>query len=279
MEAEARKTFRPFSVWAEAAGLWLRNMLPLIALSSVSLLLARMVYLSRPLWSIEAATPINIALSVFFVLEFVAAFVAHAFISLLIINHLKKEPVAGRVVFPSAFEAAAGSLLRYVQTVVVLLALIFVAVNLAAFLLGLGEAAFRAPGGDRGAKLAILIGAGTFFVVALIAVFWYGFFFSLAPLVAAYEKKSPWQAIRESRNRVKGNALRYLATLFMFVVWYVGLGVIVVKILLQTGASRFVINMIDPVLLMIFGPLWLALWYVSYEKLTEIKDKAPRLND
>jgi hypothetical protein len=59
----------------------------------------------------------------------------------------------------------------------------------------------------------------------------------------------------------------------------VGLGVIVVKILLQTGASRFVINMIDPVLLMIFGPLWLALWYVSYEKLTEIKDKAPRLND
>ncbi len=270
MDVETKSVFHPLAVWGQALNLWTRNLVPLVALSSLGLLLARMLKASRPLFSLEPVSSANVALSVFFVIELLAALVANALLSLLIIHYVK-GCAAGRVIFAELFDAAKKDLFYYIRVVLLLMIFLFAAINLAAFSLGLGETIFRGPGGDFGLKLGILVASGTFFVVTAISIFWYGFFFSLYPLVAAFERTGALEAIKQSRRRVRGNAWRYLATLVLFFLGYLGLGILVYKVLSGLPVGRFAINAIDPLMLMVFSPLWLTLWYLSYEKLTEIK--------
>jgi hypothetical protein len=117
-----------------------------------------------------------------------------------------------------------------------------------------------------------LIGTSTVFVATLIAVAWYGFYYCLAPLIAAYEKKRVVVAFRESRQRVRGRALRTLAALLIFVVGYFGIGLLVFFALKPFIPQRSLERALDPVLITLFGPLWITLWYQAYTRLTEIKD-------
>ncbi len=263
MGVETGKTFHPLAVWRKALALWIRYLVPLVALASLSVLLARMVHLSKPLWSVTPPTFLNVAFSAFFVLEVICALIAHAFISLLVMNHIRGY-AAGRMRFPEVFEAAKRSLHPYVRTLFALIFFLYMALTLGAVVYGVGVDAFRSPSGDQGIKTAILIGTSTFFVVVVLALLWYGFYFSLAPLVAAYEHKGPLTSIRESRRRVRGNALRYLVSAALFFVPYVGLNLSLYKV----KASPFILNLIDPTMVAVFGPLGLALWYLSYEALS-----------
>jgi hypothetical protein len=271
VDADTKKMFHPFVVWAEGLALWGKHFLPIMALSSMGLLLARIVRLSQPLWLSGPMTALNVGLSALYFVEVCASFVVSGLISLLIVHYFKNCR-AGRVCFAEVFEAAKTGLFCYIRSIAVFVLLFFVASFLAAFALGLGESLFRASGGDRGMKTAFFIGSATVFVVIVISIFWYGFYFSLAPLVAALEKTGPWAAIVASRRRIRGSALRYLLPVGTYVVGYIGLGILVYRLLIKMGASRFAINMVDPVLFAVFGPLGLALWFLSYEKLTEIKN-------
>ena len=151
-------------------------------------------------------------------------------------------------------------LLSFVAVVFLIAFLVFVA----------GDAFYKGPGAP-GIKLAVLVATSTIFVVLVLAGAWYGFFFTLAPLIGAFEKKGAWLSFRESRARIRGNALRYLAVVASFIIFYVAVGLLGYFVLTHFSHSRFLLRKLDPAMAALFGPLWLAVWYFCYEKLTASK--------
>ena len=217
------------------------------------------------------ARMLNGVFTVLFYLEIFVFIGLHAFLNLMIFYFLRDQ--ARLVSFPSAFEDAKRRIGPYLKAYFFLLALVLIYLAVAYIFLVVGHFLYasRQVALDHQLKLAVLLISSTIFVVLFMAGFWYGFFFSLGPLIAAFEGKSASVSLRESRFRVKGNALRFLAALLFVILVYIVVGLAGYFVIKYFTHSRFVLRMIDPVLATLFCPLGLAVWLVTYQRLSAIK--------
>jgi len=268
MDEKCFVLIHPFEIIKEALSRWAKNFMPVVAICSVSIFTTRIFQLIKN--SMGAATS-NVAFllsSLLFLAGLATLIALNAFICLLAINFLKGDNQT-RPSFASAFDDTRLCIGVYLKALFLLLAFVFAGL-LVGYLFLLAGFFFSSPPLNAG-KMAILVAASTVFVVVVISVAWYGCFFSLAPLIAAFEKKGAVASMRESRARIRGNALRYCFIFILFIAVYLGVGLCSYYLLKQVTHQRFVLSMIDPVMNFLFGPIWLALWFVCYQKLTELK--------
>ena len=269
MDKSESTVFHPVGVFKESLSVWSRNLIFVVALNCVNIFLVRILQLSKAMSGSMQASWINTGLSILYGLEYVAVLILTSFVSLIILQYLKPSG-GGRVSFADAFDEARRGIIPYLKAFFLLL-VFFVGVSLVAFIILVAGDTFYGRHGLRGFNMAALLTTSTVFVVLVIAACWYTFFYSLSPLVGAYEKKDTLACLRSSRLRVRGNALRYAAALFLCLIFYVVTGLILYFIVSHLTARRLVLNMIDPVMATLFGPLWLAVWKTSYERLTALK--------
>ncbi len=285
MDETKPEVMHPIAVFKSALLIWFKNLIPAAALYSVNILLLKILYLSSNACGLEpqataaaksglaAGQPgcVNLLLAALFVLEVIAVLVLNAFFCLMVLNYFKLRS-KGKASFAEIFGETRKAILFYVKALFLLLIFVTVVAG-AGFVFYWAGYGFYAGAGaaGQGLKMAVLLLASTLCVGLLIAAFWYGFFFSLAPLVAAFEKKKPWQAMRQSRSRIKGQALRYVFALLMCAVTYFVVGLAAYFVLTRVTDDRLFLELLDPAMATFFGPLWLAVWLVSYERLKELK--------
>ena len=270
MEKSVQKAIHPMGILKESFLVWWKNLVAVVAIYSITVFLARLLQLSKGMTGSSGASGTNLSLSILFIVELVAVLIANSFLVLVIIYYFKAAKEK-RPSFSSVFEEARRSIISYLKPYFLLLAFVTV-VSLTAFLVFVaGDSFYKGPGAFSIIKLAVLVATDTVFVVLVLAGAWYGFFFTLAPLIGGLEKKGAWLSFRESRARIRGNALRYLAIVAAFIVFYVVVGLLGYFVLTHFSHSRFLLRKLDPAMGALFGPLWLAVWYFSYEKLTASK--------
>ncbi len=268
--SENTKGFDVRAVWRLSLSVWARHLVVFVALSSMSLLFSQLLRgaanLSLLFW--PEATPL--AASGGLLALILLGIAANGFVTLLVVNHLRGYLRGPRPIFSETFVAARRMWGRYVASVLMLLALALFALSLAAVLIEAGRKLYIL---DQ-TNLAAFVGTHLAAVIFIIATGWYGFYFSLGPLVGACEAKGPFAAFRESRRRIRGHMFGYLSALALFVL---GCGAIVTGAclgLIRLGGERMLLSWVDPLvlaLLVFFSPLWLAVWYTSYEQLTRLK--------
>ncbi len=256
--------------------MWISNLFPLAAIyaalaviqKSLSVLFRSYGPVKQALASRDLSAPVAVMFGLFVLLNAIVG----VFFTLVAINTLRRE-AAGKPFLLEAVKDAAGRLASFFKAFLALCGFVFVGLFLSSFFLEGGKAlyAFTSKGGNYNLALGILLVSSTIFVVLVIAVAWYGFSFSLAPLVAAYEQKTPIASIKASRDRVRGNALKYLCAVAAGFLFYLVFGLGVLVLITRFTHDRQVLNMLDPAMFVLFGPLWLAAWYASYTKLTELK--------
>ena len=278
MDENKAAVIHPVKIFKDALSAWSGNLIPIIAFYSINIFLAKILQLSSFACGLSGASPaaggagwINLSLTIFFGVAVLLVLVLNSFFCLMVIHYLKARP-QGRPSFVSVFEEARNGIVPYVRALFLLLIFIFV-VTLVGFLFYMAGSAFYGSGGvgARGFKMSVLLLTSTVFVVLFIAACWYGFFFSLAPLVAAFEKKRPLDSMRESRRRVKGNAMRYALAFLFYILTYVAVGLAAYFGLTRLTHDKFILDFLDPVMGTLFGPLWLAVWFISYQRLAELK--------
>lgn len=258
--------FHPVRVFGESLGLWARNFIPIVTIHGVNVFAAHVLQLSVRCVSPVPRGRAGMLLTVLMGIEALAVIVLSAFISLIVLGYLKNSQGRRRPLFVEVFRQACSGFGGYVSGVFMLLGFFVVGISLAgAFLIGghflyaQHPAMHAAPG--------MLLATSTVAVALGIAVVWYGFYFTLAPLIAGFENKPVLRAFRESRSRIRRQALRYAGAFFIFAVLYLALGLAAYFVLRVTSASPRVFYAIDPMMGALFGPLWLALWLVGYEQI------------
>jgi hypothetical protein len=269
MNDEKTAVIHPIGIYKESFFVWLKNLIPAAALYSLNFFFSRILQLSKPMSGSIDASPINLALTVLFVIELLMFAVLNCFFSLIIINYLR-DSREKKASFAAAFEEARRSIVSYLKAVILLFVFGAGLMFLAVVFFWVGKYPYGTPAAGQGGRVGVLLATSTASVVLIIGAAWYSFFFSLAPLVAAFENKGPVAAFRESRRRVRGNALRYLAVLVLATVLYVAVGLIALFIVMRFTHARRILNLVDPALAALLGPLWLAIWYQTYRKLTEL---------
>ncbi len=255
------------AVWRLSLSVWARRIVVFTALSGLSyfcLELLREAKRTLGLFLPESAPWMMAGALLLLVLAWVAV---QGFVTLLIIGHFRCFSGGGRLVFSDVFVETRRSWGRYVASVILLLGFALFGLALAVALLEAGRMLYVA---DR-SNLVGLVATHLAAVIFIIALGWYGFYFSFGPLIAAYEAKGPIAALRESRRRIRGRALGYLATLSLFALGYMAVGLSFYFGLTALGAGRGVLSWVDPAMLALFSPLWLAIWHASYDHLTRLR--------
>lgn len=271
------KIIHPWAIFKESLSVWGRNFLALTAISCVSVMCSMLLRLQKPfLYSKQASGPLGSA-GVFGPLAFiapVALIFIGAFLSFLMIQCIRaaKDNKGAAAIDKTASPVSLKDFLKSYS----LILLFFIGVVLfGAFVLEAGRM-FNVRSAAYGVKPGLIVSTSLVFVVCFIAASWYAFFFSLGPLIAAFEKASPVASLKASRARIKGNALRYLAAMVFVALLYFGIGLFTYFVVTRFTHDRFVrielvLNMIDPFGQALFGPLWVVAWFISYRRLSELK--------
>ncbi len=261
--------FRPMGAFGASLRLWASNFIPIVAIHGVNVFAARVLKLS-----VRCVTPLppgrpGMLLTVLLGIEAVAVIVLSAFVSLFILGYLR-DAQGRRPLFADIFRQTCVRFPGYISSVFMLFVFFVVGISLAgAFLVG-GHVLY-AQHPATSLALGMLLATSTVAVALAIAVVWYGFYFTLAPLIAGFENKPVIQAFRESRSRIRGQALRYASVFLIFVALYLALGLTAYFVLRMAAVAPRVLYTIDPAMGALFGPLWLALWLVCYARVGEAK--------
>ncbi|MFA5315500.1 MAG: hypothetical protein WC409_06140 [Candidatus Omnitrophota bacterium] len=269
MTKDASVEFHPVRVFGTSLGLWVKNFIPIVAIHGVNVFAGRVLQLSvRCVSPLPPGRP-GVLLTVLLGIEVVAVIVLSAFISLFVLGYLKNAH-GRRPLFTEVFRQTCSRFGGYLCGVFALLAFFVVGISLSGAFLMAGHILY-AQHPATPLALGALLTTSTIAVALAIAVVWYGFYFTLAPLIAGFENKPVFQAFRESRSRIRGQALRYASAFLIFVVFYLALGLGAYFVLRGAVVAPRVLYAIDPAMGALFGPLWLALWLVSYDRVGELK--------
>jgi hypothetical protein len=272
--------FRFLEVFKAAWTRWTRDFVVISALFSVSIFFSKVLRLYRPsleslasLWAQATKgwhegfwVPLGL-----FVVLLVADVAQHAYCVLMALDFLSRPREALRSKFDKVFQDAASRLRRYLLSYGLLWVFFFTMNALALIFIVFGTEYFHQGHAATSMKLLILSSTSLLAVVFIIAGVWYGFHFSLGPLVAALEGFSAPASLWQSRCRVRGRGLRYLATLSLAGLLYLGAGSVFYFLADTFVHSRLLLRMIDPAAGAVFGPLMVAAWYSSYQRLTQLK--------
>lgn len=266
---ENAPVFHPLGIFGAGVKLWARYLIPVMAVNGLVVFAFRILQICM-----RNADPLppgstGFFLSVFLGIEAVTFIVVISFVSLFIVHFLKagqtEQPVFSRV-----FDRVREQMRGYLLANMLLLFFFVVGFVLSGLFLSVGHFLYaRHPGTSM--SLGVLLTTSTAGVALAIAVVWYGYYFTLSPLIAAFENMRIVDAFRESRSRIRGNALRYGFLFAIYLALYLLVGMAVYFVLKSGPFSAGVLYAIDPVMGWIFGPLWLALWLLSYEHLTSKK--------
>jgi len=264
----------PIAVLKESAAGWLKNIIPLVLFYSVNVALSFMLKATNEAAAASASTVKPWISSSIVVLEVVLTAILSSFICFFCVTYFKQFADGKRSAFMAAYKEACAGFAGYLKAMAILLVFILGVLSVAILFSEWGKSFYWAKGsGNHSMRMGVLLGTSTVSVALSIAVAWYGFFFFFAPLIAAFEKMGVFAAIRESRSRVRGNALRLLAPFLMLGVLYIAVGVLLILIATRFTLDRRILDLIDPVMITLFAPLALILWFVSYRKITELKQK------
>lgn len=275
MDTKEKTVLRPIAVLGEAFSAWLSNLVILVLLYSVNIFLLRLLNMSRRIFieSIPSGASGLIYSLVLFVGSLIAIVIS-SIAALTALFYLFGASRGGRDLLSVKLKElircaviAVKDIFWYLKALLTvwLFAIIVCSVG-GLFWLG-GQTVYHGNAASA-IRLTVLIGASTIFVVLIIAAAWYSFFFSLSPLISVFEKKKLWASIMESRARIRGNALRYLLTLVLYFALYWGLGLGIVFASRNSGQPAQILNFLDPVMAVLFGPLLLSIWLTNYKKLT-----------
>jgi hypothetical protein len=259
--SENMRNFDLLSVWRQAVAVWARHIVVFSALSSVSYFVLMLLRAARD--AMGGLTSYGSGSTLFLLVLFWIA--AHGFVTLLIIGHYRRFGRGEEQAFGASFSEACRGWGAYFASVLMLLGLAVFGLAMAVVLLEAGRMLY-VIGREN---IVLLVGTHLAAVLFVIATGWYGFYFSLAPLVAAYESQPALEAFRRSRRRIRGRALPYMATLSLFVFGYMVVGLGLYFGLKALGAGRPLLAWVDPAMVILFSPLWLALWYTCYERLAQ----------
>ena len=210
----------PIAILKESAAGWFKNLIPLVLLYSVNVVLSLMLKATNEMTAAPASMVKPWIVSAVVLFEAVLMAVLSSFICLFIINYFKKFSEGKRSAFMPAYQQACDGFAGYLKAAVMLFIFIVGVLSVAMLFSEWGKSYYWAKGlGANSFRMAVLLGTSTVSVALSIATAWYGFFFLFAPLIAAFEKKGVFSAIRESRARVRGNALRLLAPFLLSVIF------------------------------------------------------------
>jgi hypothetical protein len=262
----------PIAILKESVAGWFKNLVPLALFYSINVVLSLVLRSTNEM----AAGSVTIikpwVLSSVVLLEVVLMAVLSSFVCLFSINYFGKFLEGKRNAFMPAYQQACAGFSGYLKAMVVLLVFILGVLSVATLFSEWGKNYYWAKGPNN-FRMPVLLATSTVSVALSIAAAWYGFFFLFAPLIAAFENKKVFSCLRESRSRVRGNALRLLAPFLLFGVFYFVFGIFIIFIAERFTRDRQVLDFIDPVMVALFAPLALAIWYVSYRKLSELKNE------
>lgn len=260
----------PMAILKESVNGWFKNLIPLVLFYSVNVILSFMLKSTNEMASVHASLVRPWMASAVVALEVILTAILSSFVCFFSINYFKKFREEQRAAFMPVYQQACAGFAGYLKTMIVLFVLTLGALSIAVLFSEWGKNYYWAPG-PNSFRMAVLLAASTVSVVLSIATAWYGFFFLFSPLIAAFEKKGVFSAIRESRARVRGNALRLLAPFLLFGIFYFVFGILIIFIATRFTRDRRILDFIDPAMVMLFAPLALVLWFVSYRKLKELK--------
>ncbi|MFH1691881.1 MAG: hypothetical protein ABIC68_04875 [Candidatus Omnitrophota bacterium] len=269
---QKKVTFSPLAVFKHALQIWWKNVAALIAIYSLTLLLthalkfysviSREFYVRIGEW----------AGTVFTTVMYAAVFFLNSFFVLIIVYYFMGT-YKNRLTFDAAFKGARETSIYYFKALLLYVGIVFTLIGFAIFFFVVGRAYFG-PQSVAGVNMPALLMTSTVTVVLLITSFWYGFFFSLAPLIAAFESQGARVSLGISKSRIKHAPWRYLFVFLIFLGLYFFVGVIVYSVAAIFIGEKSVLGWIDPVMMAVWTPLWLGIWALSYQKLTDGKSKA-----
>lgn len=266
----------PVQISKEVLSLWWKNLIPLVAINAVMLgiqmALATALRVLGPVQAAQRSGEINLNVSSLYGAFVAILVVVNSFLYLVAMNFIRSGR-DGKPRLAQAAKDAASRIIPYLKSFFLLWAFFLIGLFVAfAFLTG-GKTLYgiMTKGAGHNFALGALLAMSTVFVVAAIAVAWYGFFFSLGPLVAAFEHVSPVASLRASRDRVRGNALRLLSVVAFLVVFYFVVGLGLYAAIMRFTRNKGILDLIDPMMFLVFGPLALVIWYVGYRRLTELR--------
>lgn len=263
-----KKHFEPIAIFKLAFCQWRKNALAVIAIYSLTLflthtlkfynLISQEFYLRLGEW----------VSSVFTTVLYAVVFVLNAFITLVVIHYFVRGDKQ-RMSFQRAFAGAREKITPYFKALLVYICIVLLLAGLGFFFFIAGRKYFG-PQATGGMKMLALLITSTVTVILWIASAWYGFFFSHAPLISAFEGKSARSALGVSKSRIKYAPWRYLAVFIIFLSLYFLLGVFVYTVAAATTV-KFLLDWIDPVMMAVWMPLWLGMWVYSYQAFKSIK--------
>ncbi|MBI5873202.1 MAG: hypothetical protein HZB36_03565 [Candidatus Omnitrophica bacterium] len=268
----------PAQITKEALSLWAGNLIPLVAINATTVIaqmaLVATLRATGPMKEAIRSGEINAASFVLFGIFVISSIVINSFLCLVALNTLRRKREARPYLLAAAKDAIKRTV-PFLKSFFFVWCFIIVGIVISALFFQGGRAlyALTVKSLGHGLALALLLATSTVFVVVAISVAWYSFFFSLAPLIAAYEHKPAIASLRFSRDRIRGNALRYLAAFAIIFVLYFVVGLGIYGVITRFTHNKLILELIDPDVLLVFGPAALATWYVSYKKLTELKGK------
>jgi hypothetical protein len=274
MDKNASTTISMFGILSDAFRAYRRRFLSIVAICSLNVFFFKLLQLALPLSKSETPVPIQIFFSLLFFCAWLVVLGLGAFLNILIINNIRSQEK--NLSFAASFDDARGRIIPYLKAYFLQVAMVLAFLVPAFFVQTFGRFVYlsQQPVFSPHARMVVLLITSTIFVTLLIAAFWYLFFFSLSPLVNAFENVGARRALRESRLRVKGNALRYLGVFSIIVLTYFFVGLVALAIVMIFTKDPFIFRKIDPVLMTLFIPLGISAWWMSYQRLTEIsKDR------
>jgi hypothetical protein len=266
----------PAQITKEALSLWAGNLIPLVAINAtiaiVHMALVATLRATGPMKEAVRSGEINAASFVLFGIFVISSIVINSFLCLVALNTLRRK----REARPYLLAAAKDALQRtvpFLKSFFFVWCFIIVGLVVSALFLQGGRVlyALTVKSLGHGLALAILLVTSTVFVVVAISVAWYSFFFSLAPLIAAYEHKPAFASLKSSRDRIRSHALTYLASFAIVLVLYFVVGLGIYGAITRFTHNKLILELIDPAVLLVFGPAVLATWYAGYKKLTELR--------
>ncbi len=268
---QIKKTFQPLVIFKKSFLQWQRNALAVISIYSLTILsayalkfysfISRELYIHTGEWAASAFSTAMYA-AVFFLNSFITLVVAHYFL-----RGDKK-----RVSFDIAFQGARETITPYFKALLFYLSIMFLLGGLGLFFFIAGRAHFG-PQAAGGVNMPALLTTSTATVVLWIAFFWYGFFFSLAPLISVFENTGMAAALSASKSLIKKCPWRYLAVFLIFLGLYFFVGVILYTIAAAFSGGKYILlGWIDPVMMVLWAPLWIGLWVYSYQGLRAVAE-------
>lgn len=267
---QTNKPFEPIVIFRQSFCQWRKNAFAVIAIYSLTLFLtyalrfysaiSREFYICMGEWVASA----------FLTVMYAAVFFLNSFLTLIVIHYFLGDNKK-RVTFDAAFHGARGTITLYFKSLLFYISIVFILAGFGLFFFAAGRTYFG-PQSPAGVNIPVLLITSTITVILWIASVWYGFFFSLAPLISAFEGKGARVALGVSKSRIKNCPWRYLAVFLIFLSLYFFAGVIIYAVAAVFAGGKRVLGWIDPVMMALWTPLWLGIWVHSYQKLKAMKE-------